>query len=281
MVVKSGGCSVLQAHVGRTFGLLAMILALVSPVAMSEGIRIGGTGNALGTMHRLAAAFGKKYPAVKIDVLSSLGSSGALKALAKGAIDIALSSRLPTSEELACGLRATEYARSATVLAVSVHSKVTDITSEQIADLYAGRLAEWPDGTRIRPVLRQPGEDNTMQIKALSPAIEQALSDAERRPGLALAATDQETADKIESIPGAIGVSTLALIRSEGRALRALKLNGSEATERNGVAGTYPIVKPFYFVTQVAPSVAVRQFVDFVGSAAGRDILTQNGNWSP
>jgi phosphate transport system substrate-binding protein len=95
---------------------------------------------------------------------------------------------------------------------------VTAISTSQIADMYNGTLGKWPDGTIIRPVLRQPGDDNTKQVRSISPEVEKALLVAEKREGLAYAVIDQEAAEKIESIPGAIGISTLALIRSEGRA---------------------------------------------------------------
>lgn len=279
MVVKSGRCALACLRLCRTLGLLATLAALCLPGARAEEIKIGGTGNALGTMRLLADAFSKKYPQIRVTVLASLGSSGAIKAVPKGAVDIGLTSRALSDEELSSGAQATEYARSATVLAVSTKSTVTAITRQQIADIYSGKLADWPDGTRIRPVLRQPGDDNTTQIKRLSPLIEKALIDAEQRPGLAFAVTDQEAADKIESIPGAIGVTTLALIRSEGRALRALKLDGIDPTTANGAAGNYPIIKRFFFITRPSPSATVKQFIDFVGSPAGRDILTQTGHW--
>lgn len=280
-MAKSGIGAFLYACVWRTLGLLAMLGVLLAPAAIAEEIKIGGTGNALGTMRLLGAAFSKKYPDMKVTVLNSLGSSGAIKAVPKGAIDIGLTSRALSAEELATGIRATEYARTLTVMAVSSKSKVMDITHQQIADIYTGKLANWPDGTVIRPVLRQPGDDNTYQIKSLAPAIEQALNAAEKRPGLAFAVTDQEAADKIESIPGAIGVTTLALIRSEGRALRALKLNGTEPTEKNGASGNYPIIKNFFFITRPAPTAAVQQFMVFVNSPVGREILTQTGHWVP
>jgi phosphate transport system substrate-binding protein len=269
------------ARLCRALGLLAMACLLWASSARAEEIRIAGTGNALGTMRLLAEAYSRKFPGMKVTVLNSLGSSGAIKAVPKGVIDIGLTSRLPSREELAPEALATEYGRSLTVLAVSSRSKVAAITSEQIADLYSGKLVSWPDGTQIRPILRQPGDDNTQQVKKLSPAIAAALSDAEQRQGLAFAFTDQEAADKIEEIPGAIGVTTMALILSERRSLHALKLDGVEPNERNGVSGKYPLIKRFFFITRPAPSAAVRQFIDFVGSPGGQAILAQTGHWAP
>lgn len=263
--------------------LLASVSAclVMAGTATATEIKIGGTGNALGTMQLLGDAYSRKYPDVKVTVLRSLGSSGALLAVPQRAIDIGLSSRTLTEEERSKGLMATEYARTPTVLAVSRKTKVSALTREQLAEIYTGKLAQWPDGITIRPVLRQPGDDNTRQLRALSPAIEQALVVAEKRPGLPYAMTDQEAADKIESVPGAIGVSTLALILSERRQMHSLALDGVEPTVQNGASGRYPMTKHFFFITQSAPSPAVQQFISFVRSPAGRDILTQTGHWLP
>ena len=261
-------------------GLLSALL-LGSPIALAEEIKVGGTGNALGTIRLLGEAFSKKYPAIKVTVLVSLGSSGALKAVPRGAIDIGLSSRAVSADERSAGIVSGEYARSLTVLAVPRKARINAITREQLADIYSGKLTQWPDGTTIRPVLRQPGDDNTKQLKSLSPQIESALIGAEQRQGLAFAVTDQEAADKIESIPGALGVSTLALIASEERALTPLTLDNIEPTIKNGVSGAYPLIKHFHWVTRTTPSAAVQKFIAFVGSADGQAILAQTGHWAP
>lgn len=265
----------------RTPIVVGAICSLLAFTAVAENIKIGGTGNALGTMRVLAEAFRKQNPDIKVTVLASIGSSGAIKAIPRGAIDLGLSSRDLTDAEAKAGAVALEYARTPTVLAVSTKSKVTDITYEQIADIYSGKFSHWEDGTPTRPVLRQPGDDNTRQLKALSPGIEAALIAAEKRSGLPFAVTDQGAVDKIESIPGAIGVTSLALIRSEGRSLRPLTLENVEPTAKTGAAGKYPIIKNFFFITRPEPSAKVQKFIAFVNSPDGLDILTQTGHWRP
>ena len=257
------------------------VAALCLPaVAGAAEIRIGGTGNALGTMRLIGEAFAKQDPESKLVVLDSIGTSGAIKAVPKGALEIGLSSRPLTDEEARNGLTAVEYARSPTVFAVQEKSKVASITVEQVAELYNG-LARWSDGTPIRPVMRQPGDDNTRQIKSLSAMVEKAVAAAEQREGLTFATTDQEATDKMEHIPGSFGVTTLALIRSEKRNLKPLALGGVEPTPENAHSGRYPLVKRFYFVLPKEPAPAAQDFLKFVKSPQGRKILEQTGHTIP
>lgn len=263
------------------FAIASTAMLFTGEIMAAEGIKIGGTGAGLGTMQLLAEAFSKKNPDVKVTVLPSLGSSGGIKAAAKGAIDIAISSRPLTEDERKLGLVESEYARTPFVFAVSAKSKVTAITTGEIADLYAGRTQTWPDGSRIRLVLRPAGEGDTVQVKKMTPAIAEALMHAEKIPGTPFALTDQEAANGIERIPGAFGATTLALIKSEDRALRALELNGVAATVQNAVAGRYPHYKRLYAVAQPKPTAAAQRFIAFLRSLDGVEILLRNGHWTP
>jgi phosphate transport system substrate-binding protein len=256
------------------------VLCLSSAVGAAE-LRIGGTGNALGTMRLLGEAFAKLHPESAPVILDSIGSSGAIKAVPKGAIEIGLSSRPATEEEARGGLTTVEYARSPTVFAVQEKNRVTSVTVDEIADIYRGTLSTWPDGTRIRPVMRQPGDDNSRQIKRISSKIEKALAVAEQRQGLTFAWNDQEAADKMEQVRGSIGVTTIALIRSERRSLRPLALGGVEPTPENIRSGRYPIVKRFYFVLPKEPTPAAQAFLAFVRSPQGRKILEAYGHTVP
>lgn len=272
----------LVANIRRRFSLAASLIVLCLPLTAGAGeIRIGGTGNALGTMRLLGEAYTRSHPETKTVILESIGTSGAIKAVPKGAIEIGLSSRPLTDEELKSGLAFTEYAQSPTVLAVHKNVKATSVTLAQLIDIYNGKLTSWPDGTRIRAVLRQPGDDNTRQLKGLSADMEQSVGVAERQPGALFAVTDQDSADKMEAVPGSLGVTTIALIRSENRTLHPLSIGGVEPTPENAKSGRYPLTKHFYFVLPKEPSAEVLEFVKFVGSPAGRKILAQTGHTIP
>lgn len=254
-------------------------LLLFTPAARAETIKIGGTGNALGTMQRLAEAYKKVAPHIDITVLPSIGSSGAIKAVPQGAIDIGVSSRPLKASEAGGGAVSVEYARSPTLLAVSDNVTFDEIRTDQLIDIYTGKLTKWPDGSLIRPIIRQPGDDNTLQLKALSPAVKEAVEFAETRSGLLFAATDQETVHMIENTPGSFGVTTLALILSEKRKMHGLQLDGVEPTAEMCVAGRYPLIKYFYFILPPSPPAHVQDFLNFVKSSAGAAVLTQFGNY--
>ena len=261
---------------------LALVLLLGVPAgAAAEELRIGGTGAALGTMRLLADEFTAANPDIHITTVPSLGSSGGIKAATAGAIDLAVTSRPMNESERKPGTVEVEYARTPFVFAVSAKSRVASITSAELADIYAGTKLAWPDGSRIRLVLRPSSDYDSELVRSISPEVAQGLRKAEERPGVQFSVSDQDAADDLERIPGAIGPSSLALIISEKRRLKVLKLDGREPTVANAASGAYRYHKQLFFVTGTRRPEAVERFVAFVQSPAGRRILASNGQWIP
>ena len=257
---------------------VALALTLTS-AAQAQEIKIGGTGAALGTMQRLAHAYANTLADATITVLPSMGSGGGIKAVLAGAIQIGVSSRPLSEAETRAGAVSVEYGRTPFVFATSAGNKVTGITTQSLADFYAGKVEQWPDGSRVRLVLRPIGDMDSETIKAMSPAMREAKLAAEQRKGMLFTVTDQETASAIEKTPGALGPSTLALMVSEKRALKALTLDGVGPSVQNIANGSYPLVKQLLMVTGPKTPPEALAFVSFVQSAAGREILHQTGHW--
>ena len=259
---------------------LALLLGF-SGGATAEEFKVGGTGAALGTMQRLAEEFTARNPDIRVTTVPSLGSGGSIKAVVAGAIGLAVTSRPMNESERKLGAVEMEYARTPFVFAVSTRSGLNAITSGELADIYAGKMVTWADGSPVRIVLRPVSDIDTEMVRNISPAIRRGIMAAEARPGVQFSVNDQDAANDLERIPGSIGPSSLALIVSEKRALRALKLDGMEPTPRNAASGAYPYYKRLFLVTGTKRSAAVERFVAFVQSPAGRKILASNGQWTP
>ncbi len=119
-------------NVSRRGVAIAIVLALVfgsAICAATEEIKIGGTGAALGTMRLLADEFTARNPDIRVTTVPGLGSGGGIKAVAAGAIGLAVTSRQMNESERQLGAVGIEYACSPFVFAVSAKSKVTAITS--------------------------------------------------------------------------------------------------------------------------------------------------------
>lgn len=266
---------------GRAFAIAVALLLGSTGIAAAEEIRIGGTGTALGTMRLLGNEFTARNADVRITIVPNLGSSGGIKAVTSGAIGLAVASRPMNEDERKLGAVEIPYARTPFVFAVSVRSPVTAITSGDLADIYGGKMVTWADGSPVRIVLRPESDRDTEIVKSISPEVRRGLLAAQARPGVRFSVTDQEAAGDLERIPGAVGPSSLALIVSEKRALRALTLDGKEPTLANAASGAYPYQKQLSFVTGARRPAAVERFVAFVRSPAGQKILAGNGQWIP
>ncbi|MGS0682139.1 PstS family phosphate ABC transporter substrate-binding protein [Shewanella sp. 125m-7] len=265
----------------RTLQLIAVLtLPFISSATLAKEIIIGGTGNGLGTMKKLSAAYSAQHPDIKITVLPSIGSSGGIKAVKAGAIHLGIAGRPLKAAEQSPILHSAEFTRSPAVLATSPATQATDITQQQLAGIYSDKIQTWPDGSNIRPLVRSPYDASTRLLSSLTPEMTQAMASAQKNMKFPFGNNDQHTATTLESQPGAIGLLSLSLILSEHRELKLLSLDGIAATPENLASAKYPMYYSFYLVSQTAPEPHVADFIEFVSSEAGHSILSQFGHFT-
>ncbi len=267
----------------RNPALLAMaLLAATSPApaggGLPEPLRLSGTGSSLGALRLLAEAFEKANPGQAVRIFPSVGSSGAIKAVADGALDIGISGRPLHPAEQASGLLALPYARTPFVFAVGSRVGAPGITAVELARIYRGEASAWPDGERIRLVLRPRTDVDTLYVRSLSPELDAAMEVALGREGMLMAATNQDCNDALSHIPGSLGPSTLTQLLTENRPIRALAWNGVAPTLEHLASGAYPLSKPLLLVVRTGPSAAVRRFIAFLGTPVAAGILERTGN---
>ncbi len=255
--------------------LTLVVLATAGPV-QAETLRIGGTGVALGGMRILGAAFAKQHPGTTVEVLPSLGSSGGVKALIAGALDLAVSSRELKEPEQAEGAVARLYATTPLAVVTAADTVADAVTTQDLIDMYAGKLLTWPSGEQVRVVLRPQSETDTQILRGLSDAMARAVDDALMRPGLVSATNDQENAETLEHLPGSVGLVAIGQIATEGRKLKVLALDGVLPSTDSPDERHKRFVKSLYIVNTDAMSGPASEFLEFVFSTEGQAILVSH-----
>lgn len=74
--------------------------------------------------------------------------------------------------------------------------------------------------------------------------------------------------------PYAIGYISLGSLNDT---VKAAKIDGAEATTENVANGSYKVARPFNIVAKDGLSDVAKDFVDYIMSAEGQDIIEQNG----
>lgn len=234
-------------------------------------LRIGGTGAATAVLQQAATAFARKH-GTRVNVIASLGSSGGIRAVGDGVLDLAVSGRPLKPDEEAKGLVVALVARTPFVIATA-HPKPGSIAAAALPDMFSAMTPTWSDGTPIRVILRPRSESDTTLLGELFPGVAAALEKARRRPDIPMAATDQDNADMAEKIPGSLVGSTLVQLVAERRQLRSVAIDGIVPTLEDFERGVYPYGKPLYFVVGRAPSPLVEEFLNFLRSPEGTELL--------
>jgi phosphate transport system substrate-binding protein len=253
--------------------LVIILLSLIGP-ANANTLRAGGLGAVTKLLPVLYAGFGD---AATFEVIPSLGSSGGLRALAEGALDIAVSGRPLNAEEVKQGMRVVLAMRTPFVLVTS-HPKPNGLKSADIAEIFRDQKSTWADGSLLHVILRPKSDSDTSILGGMFPGMVSAIESARTRQDVPVAATDQDNADEAERIPGSLTGSTLTQIKTEQRPLRLLSIDGVVPSLEALEGGAYPFSKTIYFILPAKNNPSAEAFVAFLRSPAGQAMLRGGGN---
>ena len=242
-----------------------------------DTIRINGSGSGLEMMKPLIEVYGKASRDVSFEMEKPLGSSGAMKALVAGAIDIAVISKPMGDETIAWGARIRHFGKTPLAIVTDKANPQRNISTKELEDMYSGTLTKWNNGETIRVVLR-PNEDiDTKIMRGLSAGMSKAVTKAQHRRGLIVATTDPESNEAVSKIAGAIGASGLTGVLAGKAPLNVLALNGVMPSLKTLADGSYPLAKDLHFVVTDKTPRAATKFLDFVYSNRGRAIAENIG----
>ena len=228
------------------------------------------------SMEKVIGALSESYMAANKDVTvnyNPTGSGAGITAVQEGTCDIGLSSRALKDEEKATGLQETVLAYDGIAIIVHPDNPVSDLTLEQIAQLYTGEITNWKDvgGNDAQVVLI--GREAASGTRDGFESITGTKDKCQYRQELT------STGDVITTVsqnPDAIGYASLASIKDSVKALNVDGVTPSEASVKDG---SYKVQRPFVLVTVEgkALSSAAQSFFDYATSADAADIIAKAG----
>ena len=217
----------------------------------------------------LAQEYMTLHPGVSIDVQGG-GSAAGIMATQSGTTDIGMSSRNLQGSETS--LWSIEIARDGIAIIINPKNPITDLTLQQVADIYDGKTTNWDQigGTKgeIDVFTREDGSGTRSSFESLVMGKNQIMARAmvENSNG----AIRQLVADD----PGAVGYISLGLVDAT---VKAVDLGGIVPSREHVVDGTYNLSRPFLFLSLKPPEGLVKDFIDFTMSAQGQKILYDQG----
>ena len=201
------------------------------------------------------------------------GSGSGIQAVSEGRCDIGLASRGLKDDEKSSGLTETVLAYDGIAVVVSPENPVSDLTIEQIADIYTGKITNWSEvgGNDAEIVLigREAGSGTRDGFESITGTEEE----CQYRQELT------STGDVIATVsqnPNAIGYASLSAVKDT---VKALSVGGVAPSEDTVKDGSYVIQRPFVLVTKdgVTLSPAAQAFLDYALSADAAPIIAQAG----
>ena len=229
---------------------------------------------------RLIAEFKKEHATATVELESKATGYG-LAALMAGQCNIAAASRQPIKDELELAksrsIDLNDYVIGSYSVAVIVNSTcpVSDLKREQVRDIFTGVIQNWKD---------VGGPDAPIHIYSRDPISGTALGFKELAMENKPYASGEKTFTNYDGIAhavgqdaGGIGYCSIGLTNSPG--VKALAIGGVTPTVASINDGKYPYTRALRFYTSKGnEEPSAKEFIDFVLSPKGQEIVAQTGN---
>lgn len=245
------------------------------------------------TIVNLALAWAETYQNENADVRISVtggGSGTGIAALINNTVDIASASRIIKAEEIeaanANGVNPVEHviARDAIAVIVNPENPVSELTLQQLSDIYSGKINNWSEvGGEDRPIVRLSRETNSgTHIYFLETVLR--LGDKENKT---LFSTDTLLLPSSEGIilevrqnPNAIGYDGLGYVPDDLKMIAIAEEDGgayvlpSIPTVNDK---SYPIARDLYMYTDGEPTGVVADYLAWILSDEAQEIVAELG----
>ena len=240
-----------------------------------QKIIVAGTGDSQELLRELAKALEMKLGSGEIEVPDSIGSSGGIRALAEGKIDIARVARPLKESEEKQGFTYKLFAKAPVVFAVHPGlTAINNITTEEIISIYSGKVNQWDDignhSGKIYVVMREQDDSCHKILDNMLPG----FADITNPVGKTFYTTPEAVA-AIEGHKNTIGF--VPLPATVGAKVKVLKVDGLYPSVESVQNEEYKFAVPLAVVYKGQLKGLAKRFVDFLYTEEAQRIIIEMG----
>ena len=274
LALSLAACGQTAAPAATTAPAASAAPATEAPAAVKLSGTVATDGST--SMEKVIGALGEAFMEANPDTTftyNPTGSGSGIQAVQEGRCDIGLSSRALKDAEKEAGLTETVLAYDGIAMIVNPANPVEDLSLEQIADIYTGKITNWSEvggnDSQIVLIGREAGSGTRGGFEEIVGVVDA----CQYRQELS------STGDVITTVaqnPDAIGYASLASVKDTVKALKVAGVTPTEATVKDG---TYTIQRPFVLATKTGDKLndVAQAFFDYVTSADAGEIITAAG----
>lgn len=282
---------------------LALLLMLASGAACTRtnGLAEAGSNGSprtiqnkgSDTMVNLALAWAEAYREEQPDVAIAVtggGSGTGIAALINGTVDIANASREMKDKEIedarANGIEPVEHLVAIDALAIIVNpaNPVSQLTIDQLADIFTGRVTNWRDvgGDDAEIILVSRETNSGTHVYFLDEVVRQGDGDNTDifAPQTILMPSSVGITSEIQRNPHAIGYDGLGYVTEHEKLIAVAQDAASPfvlPSVQSGADGSYPIARGLYVYTAGEPAGEIAQYIQWIVGPAGQQIVADLG----
>ncbi|WP_292374426.1 phosphate ABC transporter substrate-binding protein [Methanosarcina sp. UBA411] len=252
-----------------------------SEITGSQEIFLKGSDTVLPLAQAEAEEFTNENPGKSVSVTGG-GSGVGITALIDGEVDIATASREMKPEELEAakvnGINPVEHTIAYDGISVIVNPQnpISELTFGQLRGIYNGSISNWKEvGGEDRPIVTISRDSSSGTYEFFK---EEVLLGDEYRPDALTQPATGGILLEVSQNPNAVGYIGVAYLDESVKALNLDAGAGSVApSPENITSGAYPLSRALYFYTNGEPSGLTKEFIDFVMSEKGQNLISEVG----
>lgn len=218
---------------------------------------------------KLAEDYMASHSGVSVTVQGG-GSAVGVQSAISGAAQIGMADLVTLPEE-AKVLSAIVVARDGIAVVVNPANKATDLTMQQVRDIFNGKLKNWKEvggaDSPITVVSREAGSGTRSSF-------EQIVTGITLTKDALIQDSNGTIRETVANDANAIGYLSHGLLNAK---IKALKIDDQECTNESIIAGKYPLVRPIFLLVKGGPQGEIKNFIDYVLSPAGQQTIKSNG----